>query len=254
VFLLDTILFAPGKAVLCLFEELAKKAQEEFLDDGAVKQELQDIYGRLEAGTISEQEFEACELGLLQRLEQIARAKFEGSWGTDSMGVERAFLDDSREEENVELPEPIVHAEVLPDVVRGVDPIAPGVDVASALAPLLGMLTAAAASEPQHDEEPPAAVPQPEPSRVAAAPPTLTMADVIQSSLRQLTMLKLKVSALTAVARGESGWRVTAELLERKAVPDTSDLLGVYELHLDEAGNLLRYERTHMRRRCDLGR
>ena len=30
--------------------------------------------------------------------------------------------------------------------------------------------------------------------------------------------------------------------------------LRVYELHLDESGNVLRYERTHMRRRCDLGR
>ena len=42
-------------------------------------------------------------------------------------------------------------------------------------------------------------------------------------------------------------------MLERRSVPDTSDLLGVYELQLDHAGNLLRYERTHMRRRCDLG-
>jgi hypothetical protein len=293
VFLLDTILLAPGKAVLCMFEELAKKAQEEFLDDGAVKQELQDIYGRLEAGTISEQEFEACELRLLQRLEQIARAKFAGSWGTDTMGVERAFLDgETCEETNVELPEPIAHAEVLADPVPGLSPLAPGVDMRAALAPLLGRLAAAAGNEPpRHETAPPPALgmlaaaggnepprhadpprheyppaiaplpgpapvaaPLPAPALVAAAAPPLTMTQVIESSLRQLVMLKLKVSALTAVARVESGWRVTAELLERKAVPDTSDLLGVYELHLDDAGNVQRYERTHLRRRCDLGR
>jgi hypothetical protein len=239
VFLLDSLLLAPGKAVLSMFEELAKKAQEDFLDDGAVKQELQEIYGRLEAGSISEQEFEARELGLLRRLEQIARAKFEGSWGTETMGGERAFLDgDWREEENVELTEPMSHAEVLPEV-----------------APLLGMI-AAAAPEPKQHEEPadPVLPPPPAPVAVAVAAAALTMPEVIESSMRQLAMLKLKVSALTSVARADTGWRVTAELLERKAVPDTSDLLGVYELQLDEAGNLLRYERTHMRRRCDLGR
>jgi Gas vesicle synthesis protein GvpO len=87
-----------------------------------------------------------------------------------------------------------------------------------------------------------------------ASAPTLTMAQVIESTLRHLSMLKLRVSAVTAVSRADDGWRVTAELLERKAVPDTSDLLGVYDLQLDAAGNVLRYERTHMRRRADLGR
>jgi len=47
---------------------------------------------------------------------------------------------------------------------------------------------------------------------------------------------------------------VTAELVERKSVPDTSDLLGIYEVRMDEAGNILCYERTRMRRRSDLGR
>ena len=70
MFLLDSLLLAPGKAVLFMLEELAKKAQEEFLDDDSVKQELQEIYARLEGGSISEQEFERRELGLMQRLER----------------------------------------------------------------------------------------------------------------------------------------------------------------------------------------
>ncbi len=80
------------------------------------------------------------------------------------------------------------------------------------------------------------------------------MVQVIQSTMSALSMLRLKVSSVTSIARGEGGWRVTAEVLERRSVPDTSDLLGVYEFQLDDAGNVLRYERTHMRRRCDLGR
>ena len=80
------------------------------------------------------------------------------------------------------------------------------------------------------------------------------MGQVIDSAMRGLSVLKMKVSAVTSVSRASDGWNVTAELLERKGVPDTSDLLGVYELRLDEAGNIMRYERTRMRRRCDLNR
>jgi hypothetical protein len=83
---------------------------------------------------------------------------------------------------------------------------------------------------------------------------TMSISQVIDSAMRGLSVLRMKVSALTSVARDEEGWRVTAELVERRGVPDTSDLLGIYELRLDEAGNIMRYERTRMRRRCDLSR
>jgi hypothetical protein len=82
----------------------------------------------------------------------------------------------------------------------------------------------------------------------------LTMSQVIDCVFRGLATLKLKVSSVTSIARDEAGWRVAAEILERRSVPDTGDLLGVYELRLDEAGNILRYERTRLRRRSDLGR
>ena len=80
MFLIDDLLKAPGKAVFLLFEELARKAQEEWLDDDSVKQELQQIYALLDGGKISESEFEAREQKLLERLEQIARVKFQTKW------------------------------------------------------------------------------------------------------------------------------------------------------------------------------
>ena len=79
------------------------------------------------------------------------------------------------------------------------------------------------------------------------------MAQAVDSALRGLAMLKMKVSAVTSVAPRNDGWQVTAELLERKGVPDSSDVLGIYQLYLDTAGNIVRYERTRLRRRCDLG-
>jgi len=81
MFLLDDLLLAPGKAVMFLFEELARKAQEDWLDDDSVKQELQEIYALLDTGKISGNEFENRENHLLARLEQIANAKFKNIGG-----------------------------------------------------------------------------------------------------------------------------------------------------------------------------
>jgi len=291
MFLLDSLLLAPGKAVIAMLEELAKKAQEEFLDDASVKQELQEIYKLLEGGTISEKEFDAREVGLLQRLEQIAMAKFGGNGGMPQLGPPAACVDgDIVEVADMQVPQPVQEKQIMREVERAASPgrlelativVRPPTEPQPA-APL------AAPAKPQPVLEPPFDFAQSrpfesahsstvlgmslgapkggdDPQRVDAsndpsAPPpppivpaALTMMQVIDSTTRQLAILKLKISAITSVARADDGWRVTAEMVERRSVPDTSDLLGVYELQLDHAGNLLRYERTHMRRRCDLG-
>lgn len=80
----------------------------------------------------------------------------------------------------------------------------------------------------------------------------LELAEVMYKATHCLAALKLKVSGVSAVAKTEEGWRVVVELVERAAVPDTMDLLGVYELRLDQEGELVGYERTRIRRRSDL--
>jgi len=47
--------------------------------------------------------------------------------------------------------------------------------------------------------------------------------------------------------------RLALELIERKAVPDTQDLLGDYEILLDDEGNMKGYERKKVRKRTDHG-
>jgi hypothetical protein len=46
-------------------------------------------------------------------------------------------------------------------------------------------------------------------------------------------------------------WSVTVEVLERKAVPDTQDLLGRYVIRLDKNGELIGWTQQMIRRRCD---
>lgn len=55
------------------------------------------------------------------------------------------------------------------------------------------------------------------------------------------------------VKKAGKGWQVTLEVLERKAVPDSQDILGKYELKLDQSGELLGYKRVELRRRSSLG-
>ena len=80
----------------------------------------------------------------------------------------------------------------------------------------------------------------------------LGLSEVMEKASEGLAPLKLKVSTVTAVSKTEDGWRVSMELVERKAVPDTMDLLGVYEVLLDPEGELISYERVRVRRRSDL--
>lgn len=266
MFLLDSLLMAPGKAVLFLFEEMAKKAQEEFLDDETVKQELQEIYAMLEAGKISEQDFETREFRLVERLQQIALAKLQDM---SSAGAPPAIDVVATEVTEPSVPEltfgpPSDGWQVGPaDERREVGPTEAGREPALAFTPAMEIVAAAPVMAPPTFEPPlepmvhayaPAPATPALPPAPVTPPPGLTMLQVVESATRGLAMLKLKVSSVTSVARSEDGWRVTVELLERRGVPDTSDLLGVYELRLDPGGNILQYERTRMRRRCDLSR
>jgi hypothetical protein len=80
----------------------------------------------------------------------------------------------------------------------------------------------------------------------------LEPSEAIQRATGCLAELSRKVSSVTGISRTAEGWRVTVELVERAAIPDTMDLLGVYEVLLGPEGELTGYERIRMRRRCDL--
>lgn len=53
------------------------------------------------------------------------------------------------------------------------------------------------------------------------------------------------------VEEEEGEWKVTVEVLERKAVPDTQDLLGRYEIRLNKNGELIGWTQKMIRKRCD---
>lgn len=66
-------------------------------------------------------------------------------------------------------------------------------------------------------------------------------------------LLKKGMEAVPRVSKEGDDWKVIVEVLERKAIPDTQDILGVYELKLAEDGELKEYKRVELRRRGDVG-
>jgi hypothetical protein len=53
-----------------------------------------------------------------------------------------------------------------------------------------------------------------------------------------------KPEAVTALEWGGESWKVTVDALEMSRIPNTTDLIGSYEIELDEQGTLRGYRRT----------
>ena len=60
---------------------------------------------------------------------------------------------------------------------------------------------------------------------------------------------KLPINAVIGLSKTEEGWVVSLEAVERKAIPDTMDVLGLYEIRLDSEGNLQSFARKKLRKR-----
>lgn len=70
--IVDDILLFPGRSILWIFREVHNAAQQELASEAElIKTELRELYMMLETGRISEEEFDAREKALLDRLDQL---------------------------------------------------------------------------------------------------------------------------------------------------------------------------------------
>jgi hypothetical protein len=53
-----------------------------------------------------------------------------------------------------------------------------------------------------------------------------------------------EVECVTSLRRQDDEWRVEVEVLELSRIPDTTDLLALYEVELDESGDLQTFRRV----------
>jgi len=73
------------------------------------------------------------------------------------------------------------------------------------------------------------------------------LAEQAKSQLAELT--GLKPVTVTGAFKSEQGWHVALDMLEMSRIPAATDVLGDYEVLLDDNGNMLRFERKRTRLR-----
>lgn len=81
---------------------------------------------------------------------------------------------------------------------------------------------------------------------------TMTFPKLIQKARSQLHAVTGLPLASTVSARKEkNGWHVLVEVVEKKSMPDSQDILATYEVVLDDEANFSNFSRVGMRRRND---
>ena len=75
--------------------------------------------------------------------------------------------------------------------------------------------------------------------------PMLKAVDAAQLAVRQVQELTgRQPEGVTSLERGDEGWLVGVEVVESHRVPDSSDIMAVYQAQLDESGDLVAYHRV----------
>jgi uncharacterized protein YjcR len=72
---IDDLLFLPARGFFGLFNKIAEIAEDEFTDEGRVKDELMRQHMLFETDQINEQEHDRAERRLMKRLEEIRKYK-----------------------------------------------------------------------------------------------------------------------------------------------------------------------------------
>jgi hypothetical protein len=88
----------------------------------------------------------------------------------------------------------------------------------------------------------------------ASAPKRPSAMTVAAGAARQLLELTGKAAeGVTGLERTDEGWKVEVEVVEVRRIPDTTDMLALYELTVDEDGDLEGYKRLRRYSRGSTG-
>ena len=76
--------------------------------------------------------------------------------------------------------------------------------------------------------------------------------ELIEKAKKQLAELTgFKEPAGVGLKKEKEGWVVTVEMVEKKSIPEGMDVIGIYEVKVDEGGEILGYEKIAMRKKAD---
>lgn len=102
--------------------------------------------------------------------------------------------------------------------------------------------------QPGHPEQPESEQPeQPQRRRPAEAPPDkskLSAAKLARLAVEQVVdLIGRDPEVVTSIERTDEGWRVGIEVIESHRIPDSADILAIYQADLDTDGDLMSYRR-----------
>jgi hypothetical protein len=80
----------------------------------------------------------------------------------------------------------------------------------------------------------------------------LSMKEIVEKVKEEICRYTgLPSSSILNVSQEEGGWRVGIEMVEKKSIPESQDILAHYEVRLDEKGQLIDFNRIKLRKRAD---
>ena len=81
------------------------------------------------------------------------------------------------------------------------------------------------------------------PPRAAAAKRATASQVAVQAAQQLLELTGKGVEGVTGLERTDDGGKVHVEVVEVRRIPDTTDVLALYEVQVDEDGDLMGYRR-----------
>lgn len=73
----------------------------------------------------------------------------------------------------------------------------------------------------------------------------LTASDAAEQAVHHVTRLTgREAEGVVGAERNDDGWRVTVEVVETRRIPDSADILAIYETEVDADGELVAYRRV----------
>jgi len=107
-----------------------------------------------------------------------------------------------------------------------------------------------AGDEAFEDEEQYEDLDEEEPPKRPRRLPALSAVTAGAAGLRHIAGLTAKdTEGVTLVRRAEDGWLVEVEIVEDRHIPSSGDMLSLYQVEMDSAGDLLSYRRVRRYRR-----
>ncbi len=81
---------------------------------------------------------------------------------------------------------------------------------------------------------------------------SMTTKEITEKAKKELVSLtEFKSPNAIGVKKEGNEWVITIELIEKESIPDGMDVLGTYEVHVDQSGGILNYKRVDLRKRVD---